>query len=320
MLRLLQVFEPVRTQVSQAHILRQGLPYQVAGRLRQQDLPPMPGRQKARDAVQRWAKVIALPRFGRPGMQRHPHSWGIGLLPGLGPESLLGGQRSSERVWGGREGGAERVAHGMVAVALDGVVEEGIAAVLGSCQRLHVRTHHVLDTADPGITIEVVSGRAAVPQALTERLDRDIQADLVPVSEAVCHRLGKVVDAHRDAFDRVLLDPGMERLAGGVEDPQRRVVHARRPGPALDHQPDIPRVLGRQIMEAERRGKADHAVRHTFARLRERVMLGDLGVHRNVDAPPGSNQQTPVAQLAKVGTGDPVRVQIPRAQDTGPLS
>src|SRR5262249_31985516 len=102
-----------------------------------------------------------------------------------------------------------------------------------------------------------------------------------------------------------------------AKDPEQRVIRPRCPGPALDHQPDVPGVLGRQIMEAECRSEADDPVGHALARLRERVTLGDIGVSRNVDSPAGSNQQTAITELAQVRAGDAMRFQVPRAQNPG---
>ncbi len=62
------------------------------------------------------------------------------------------------------------------------------------------------DAADLGVMPELVAGGATVAAALAQRLQRNVQPDLVAVLEAVGNGLGDRVHADRDAIDGVDLD------------------------------------------------------------------------------------------------------------------
>src|SRR6266571_9481336 len=70
-----------------------------------------------------------------------------------------------------------------------------------SRHRFHVWPHHRRDSADLGVPPQFVHARAVPLSVVSQRLDGDIQADLVPVLEAVGHGLGRVVDSNLHAFD-----------------------------------------------------------------------------------------------------------------------
>jgi hypothetical protein len=53
---------------------------------------------------------------------------------------------------------------------------------------------------------QLVIGALPLPTAVAKRLQGDIQADLVPILEAVCHGLRGTVDLDRDPFDFVPLN------------------------------------------------------------------------------------------------------------------
>src|SRR3712207_7142238 len=55
-----QVFETVLAQVAQGHARRQRIARQLGGRLREQRLPAVAGRQQPRDAVEVGADVVAV--------------------------------------------------------------------------------------------------------------------------------------------------------------------------------------------------------------------------------------------------------------------
>ena len=65
-----------------------------------------------------------------------------------------------------------------------------------SCrERLEIRTHHPLDTADARVVIDLVDGDAPAAPDFAKRLQRDLKSDLLPVLEQVGDRFRDVVAA-----------------------------------------------------------------------------------------------------------------------------
>src|SRR5262249_5117649 len=89
LLGLLQVFEPVRAQISQARIRRQFLMQRIGGGAREQDLASMSSGQETGHTVEGRTKVVALPLLCGAGVQRHSHAQWTGFSPWLGPQELL---------------------------------------------------------------------------------------------------------------------------------------------------------------------------------------------------------------------------------------
>jgi hypothetical protein len=67
-----EVFEPALPQIPQRGPVRQGLPHQTGGDLREQRLAPVAGGPQAGTAVDGTPIVVACPQVGRPGVQRQP--------------------------------------------------------------------------------------------------------------------------------------------------------------------------------------------------------------------------------------------------------
>ena len=81
----------------------------------------------------------------------------------------------------------------------------------GSYQALQVRPHHIGHAADFGVAPDLVTGHAAGSLRRAQRLQSNIQADLVAVLETVRHRLGDARDANGHPVDDVLLGALGER-------------------------------------------------------------------------------------------------------------
>lgn len=82
-----------------------------------------------------------------------------------------------------------------------------------SCQRLNVRPHHALDAADFREAPELVHSTAALLPVVTERLQGDIETNLVSIFKAVGDCFRRFVNFHCDAFDGVFFDAFRQSLS-----------------------------------------------------------------------------------------------------------
>ena len=69
-----QVFQAVLAEVTQTDARRQTVAHQFARRRRQQDLPAVPGREQARDAIEQRPDVVIAALLDGAGVQRHAHA------------------------------------------------------------------------------------------------------------------------------------------------------------------------------------------------------------------------------------------------------
>lgn len=79
--------------------------------------------------------------------------------------------------------------------------------------------------------------------------------------------------------------------------------------------PDFMRVLGADVVEAKIGEEADSTVGNHFGRLGKSVMLGDVGIGRNVKSATGPHHQSLTAEPAQVLRMDSARGQIADPQD-----
>src|SRR3989442_14881423 len=99
---------------------------------------------------------------------------------------------------------------------------------------------------------------ARAPSPEPELLEDYVHAELVPELECVGDRLLGAVDANWNAIDLVNLDALAESSPGELEDSDRWIVDAGRVLlSALDRDVHFVRHLGRELVEGERRDKAD---------------------------------------------------------------
>ena len=59
--------------------------------------------------------------------------------------------------------------------------------------------------------MKLVQVKASTPSSLDESLEDNVQADLVPESEAVCNRASNAINAHTLTLDLVFLDSELEQ-------------------------------------------------------------------------------------------------------------
>jgi hypothetical protein len=135
----------------------------------------------------------------------------------------------------------------------------------------------------------------------------------VAVLEAVRQRLGDAVDAHLHALDDVLLQPTGIRCSREPRDLQRQI-RSGLAGTLRDREPDPVGALGAELVEAQRREQADHAVRHALAGLDQAVMLGENLIDGQVEAPADPLQFPALPQPVEVRARQAEVVQVARAK------
>ena len=101
----------MRTQLVHGNRVGEGVSDQVVGRLRQQDLSAVPGREESCHAVERRAKVVAVLALHRSRVQGHAHFDGRLFGPRLCVKRRLPHKRGRDRMRSHRERRAESVAH-----------------------------------------------------------------------------------------------------------------------------------------------------------------------------------------------------------------
>ncbi len=119
---------------------------------------------------------------------------------------------------------------------------------------------------------------AARTPGLAQRLESDVETDLVPILERIGYGLGNAVDAHALAFDPVRLDRFGERFAAEAEDAQRRIGQRGSASPAIDRDPYLVRKLGADAVEGESGKQAYDAMGHGGSREDEPMVFRDRRV------------------------------------------
>ena len=95
-----------------------------------------------------------------------------------------------------------------------------------------------------------------------QRLNCNVQADLIPELEAVCDRLRGAIDMYRDAIQLVHIDPFRKGTSGELKNAHRRPLNAWLLGAPFQRHVDLMRNFGCQLMEIKCRHKANHSLRH----------------------------------------------------------
>jgi len=93
---------------------------------------------------------------------------------------------------------------------------------------LKVRAHDFLDAIDLGEFCQSCPVRLSCAFAVSaQRLNGNVQANLVPVFEAVGDRFFRRIDLHRNIVNPNQIDAGAKRRLGKPEDPERDVIDLR---------------------------------------------------------------------------------------------
>src|SRR3990167_10062436 len=131
-----------------------------------------------------------------------------------------------------------------------------------SSDALQVRPHHVGHAADLGIAPDLIHRSLVAGTRVLECLQGHVEADLVPVLEAVSHRLRHTVDPQPDAIAFNFFDPCGEGLARELHHLDRRVVDPRWVAAAWHGDPDPARQLGGQLGKLPCGEQAEHGLWH----------------------------------------------------------
>ena len=185
-----------------------------------------------------------------------------------------------------------------------------------SPDRIQVGLHDACDPAVSRETGKIVGAAAVLSGEVPQRLDGDIDADLVAVLEAVRDRLGGGIDPQGDSFGPMGLDPFRQGWAGEASDPQPRIIERRTARLLRESDPDLGRRLSRQVMEPERGEKTEHRPRNTPGNLCKRVFRRRFMVGQRVDAPRLANDQTPFHQLRQVRPRYTLPLEVPGTGDS----
>ena len=109
--------------------------------------------------------------------------------------------------------------------------------------------------------LKLVHGELALAPAVAQRLERDVQPDLVAELEAVGHGLGRVVDADRNSVNGVFFYPLSQGGSRVVDNAYGRAVDHGPAGVLMNGQPDLERALRTDLVETQSRKEADDPVR-----------------------------------------------------------
>lgn len=148
--------------------------------------------------------------------------------------------------------------------------------------RFDVRPHDTLDAASRRRAIKRLDRDHLATPRFTERLDRDIDPDLVPVFEQIRHGLGNPVDPHWLTLDPVSLDALFERGSAEPDDLERQLRDTGCTGSTIDRDPDFGRELRADAVNCERGQEADDTARDGAGGDRKSVMLGNSAVGKAV--------------------------------------
>ena len=152
-----------------------------------------------------------------------------------------------------------------------------------SCQGFEVRAHDPCDAASVRSFDEPFNRTFAWTQVLAQRLDGDIETDLVSVLEAVGDCFLARSDANVHPFELVGLDAVGQGDAGEADDAERGPIGDRLPGLYIDRHPDFVRNLRTDAVKTKCGEQAYDAMRNARGRFHERMVLRNLGLRGNVE-------------------------------------
>jgi len=150
---------------------------------------------------------------------------------------------------------------------------------------------------------------------VAQRLDGDVDADLVAVLEAIGDRLGRRVHADFDVLQPVSLDPFGQGLPGEARDPQAGMVEPGLARLRRQRDPHLGRRLRRQLVEAQRRQQAQHSAGNALRDLRERMRGGRAVPAHDVDTPGLARDLARAHQPVELCPRDALRLELGRARD-----
>ena len=162
---------------------------------------------------------------------------------------------------------------------------------------------------------EVVGGGAACADAVPERLDGDVEADLATIFETIGDRLGRVGDGHFHLLDDMPFDARRQGLARGAHDAQRYRRILGCPFLMADQQPNLMGELRGELMEAKRGQQADNAMGHGPGSFGEAMGWGAVHIGKLVEAAAYAHEKALVLEPPQSGTRDASRIKVARTRN-----
>jgi hypothetical protein len=175
---------------------------------------------------------------------------------------------------------------------------------------LQIGPHDVRHAADLRISPKLVCRGLALPQAVSQGFNGHIEPNLVPVLEAVSHRLGRVVNSDRHAFDRVFLNAGSQGVAGESHDSERESVRLGASSLGLNRQPDFLGEFRGYQVEAKSRQQTDDAVWHALGGFGKAVVLGDDAVLCRKESTPQTFEKAKMIKSPEVVCGNSESLEV----------
>ena len=168
--------------------------------------------------------------------------------------------------------------------------------------------------ADLGVAPDLVTGHASGSPRRAQRLERNVQADLVAVLEAVGHRLGHTRYLHRNAINRVLFHPFGQRITTEAHDTQRRVVHLGGSRFVRNRHPHLERRLRGEAMKLQRRQQTHQSVGMFAGHFGQGGVLRYRSIRQRVEATAQPDQLALAHQRAECHPRNAARLHVARAQ------
>jgi hypothetical protein len=182
-----------------------------------------------------------------------------------------------------------------------------VKATHGHAKGLQVRPHDPGHPADLSVPPQLVHGGPALTPSFPQGLERHVEADLVPIFEAVGHRLGRVEDADGHAVYPVGVNARCERSIAHPEDADRGMLKPRSSSPPRERDLDLVRNLGGDAVEGQGGDEADDCLGHTRGDDDQAGLAGLGQVSQAIDSPTDGHQPPRVAEPVERARMDPER-------------
>jgi hypothetical protein len=166
---------------------------------------------------------------------------------------------------------------------------------------------------------KVIHGAAPFSPAFPQRFHGHIEADLVPVLEAVGNGFGGIVNSYVHTLYEMLFNPIAKGISRKAHNVQREVISLGFSGFNVDGHPDFERGLSGKAMKAEGREETDDGVRDSLASLGDALVLTHLGIRQSVETSRHTLDQSPAAEPHQAFAGNAVGIQIPGPKEPSPF-
>ena len=162
---------------------------------------------------------------------------------------------------------------------------------------------------------EFIDRACPLTQAVTQRLDRHVEAQLVTVLEAIRHGLGRLIDRHLNALNRVMPSLGGQQGFMCPDDTEADWRMGGHPFLAPNCHPGLVRRLGGETMELQCGQETDDPMRDCLACFNEAVVRCYVRIGSLVKSTPDAHEAAFLAQALEIGPGDASVCDVTGAND-----